>query len=58
MKNVGDGEIVAEGGDDEGHGSEKDGAENDDAGATGGFAKALPARIVLVKEREMPPTKE
>ena len=42
MKNVGDGEVVAEGGDDEGDGGEKNESENYDAGAASGFAQALP----------------
>ena len=47
MKDVGDGEVVAEGGDDEGDGGEQNRSENCDAGAAGGFAEALPARIIL-----------
>ncbi len=38
VEDVGDGEVVAEGADDENHGSQKDRGEGGDAGAAGGFA--------------------
>src|ERR1700722_291029 len=52
MKNVRDGEIVAEGGDDQGHGGEEYGCEYGDAGAAGGFADAVPATGFLKDEGE------
>ncbi len=42
MKNVGDGEVVAEGGDNEGDGGEKNSSEDYDAGAASGFGQAIP----------------
>ena len=43
MEDVGDGEVVLEGADDEDKGSEKDCGEGGDAGAAGGFADAFRA---------------
>ena len=50
MEDVGDGEVVAEGGDDEGDGGEKDASEDYDAGAARGFAQALPVRVAGKEE--------
>ena len=38
VKDVGDSEIVPEGGDDEGNGSQHDGSEDNNAGATSSLA--------------------
>src|ERR1700722_15728696 len=52
MKNVRDGEIVAEGGDDRGPRGEEDGCEYGDAGAAGGSADAVPATVFLKYQGE------
>ena len=52
MEDVGDGKVVAEGGDDEGYCREEDGYEGYDAGTAGGFSHALPALVALEDERE------
>ncbi len=50
VKDVGDGEIVAEGGDDEGDGGEEHGSEYNHAGAASGFAQAFPVGLALKEE--------
>ena len=45
MKDVGDGEVVAESGDDESNGGEDDRSEDHDAGAAGGLSQTFPGRI-------------
>src|SRR5580698_6086530 len=50
VENVGNGEIVAEGGDDQGDGGEEYSSEDYDAGAARGLAQALPVRIAGKKE--------
>ncbi len=50
MENVGDGEVVAEGGDDEGDGGKKHGSEDDDAGTARGLAQPLPVRVAWKEE--------
>ena len=54
MKDVGDGEIVAEGGDDQGDSSEQDCSKGCDSGATSGFAHPFPVRVVLKQKRQKP----
>src|SRR5580658_5693320 len=50
MEDVGDGEVVAESGDDKRDGCDKDSAENYDSGAASSFAQALPTRIARKEE--------
>jgi hypothetical protein len=52
MEDVGDGEVVAEGGDDEGDCGEEYGYEDHDSGAAGSFSHAIPYPITLEDERE------
>jgi hypothetical protein len=52
VKNVSDGEVVTEGGDDEGDGSENDEPENNDPGAASGLAQTLPVRVAWKKESD------
>src|SRR5580704_13844915 len=47
MEDVGDGEVVAEGGNDEGDGGQDNESEDNYARATGGLAQTLPHRVVL-----------
>ena len=51
MKDVGDGEIVAEGGDHEGDRGENNESENDDAGPTSRLAQTLPKGVAWKKQR-------
>src|SRR5260370_40358419 len=51
MKDVGDGEIVLEGANDEDHRSEKYRSENRDARPASGFAKAL-GTLILAEQRK------
>ena len=52
MKDVGDGEVVAEGGDDKGDRGENDESENYNAGAASGFADTLPERVARKEKGE------
>ena len=56
MKDVSDGEIVAEGGDNQRNGGENDRSENNDAGAAGGFAQTLPDGVALERRAATRPT--
>src|SRR5579863_4740040 len=50
MKNVSDGEVVAEGSDDEGDGGEENASENHNARTARGLAQALPVWLAGKKE--------
>src|SRR5579863_7407705 len=50
MKNVSDGEVVAEGSDDQGDGSEENASENHNARTARGLAQALPVWVARKKE--------
>jgi len=50
VKDVGDGEVVSESGDNQGNGSQDNGAEYDNAGAASGFTEALPVGIAFAKK--------
>ena len=52
MKDVGDGEVVAKGGDDKRNGSEEHGPENHDAGSAGCFREALRVGFVRRQQRQ------
>jgi hypothetical protein len=52
VKDVSDGEIVAEGGYDKGNGGENHESENHDSGTTSGFTEALPKRVTWKEERD------
>ena len=54
MVDISDGEVVAEGRDDENHGCKKHGREHHDTGTAGGLAETVPVRIVFEYEREEP----
>ncbi len=58
MENVGDGKVVAEGGDDKGDGGENNESEDDNAGATCGFAQTLPRGSPGKKRARMPTPNE
>ena len=52
MKDVGDGKVIAEGGDDESNGRKDHRPEDCDTGAAGGFTDALSARIIRHKKSQ------
>src|SRR5579871_2304514 len=54
MKDVGNGEVVAECGDHKGQCREEHAGEDDDSGAARGFTDAIPEWVVFVDEREEP----
>ena len=52
MEDIGDGEVIAEGGDDQRDSREQDCSKGDDAGPARGFTETLGVRVVLRNKGE------